>query len=189
MKSLRDAQGLVESQRCGRRAYCSRRGISIAGPHRPACQSVVPGHHEFRGPGGRSRRTSDHGPGTRARHQLLRHCQRLWRDGPADGGDHRPVVDPGRSPSGTDGHRDKGLRGSRFVAEHQQVVGSTHPRVVRAQPAADADGLHRPLPDAPRRPRHSVGRNLAGDGAPGAAGQGPLRRQQQLRRLAHRQGQ
>ena len=41
---------------------------------------------------------------------------------------------------------------------------------------APADRLHRPLPDAPRRPRHAVGRDLAGDGPARAAGQGALRR-------------
>ena len=64
-----------------------------------------------------------------------------------------------------------------------------HPARVRGQPQAAADRLHRPVPDAPRRPRHAVGRDLAGDGRAGAAGQGALRRQQQLRRLAHRAGQ
>ena len=37
--------------------------------------------------------------------------------------------------------------------------------------------------------RHAVGGDLAGDGAARAPGQGALRRQQQLRRLAHRAGQ
>ena len=63
------------------------------------------------------------------------------------------------------------------------------PPRVRGQPPAAADRPHRPLPDAPRRPRHAVGRDLAGDGRARAAGQGALRRQQQLRRLAHRAGQ
>ena len=39
-----------------------------------------------------------------------------------------------------------------------------HPPGVRRQPAPAADRPHRPLPDAPRRPRHAVGRDLAGDG-------------------------
>ena len=64
-----------------------------------------------------------------------------------------------------------------------------HPPGVRGQPPAVADRPHRPLPDAPRRPRHAVGRDLAGDGRAGHAGQGALRRQQQLRGLAHRAGQ
>jgi aryl-alcohol dehydrogenase-like predicted oxidoreductase len=54
---------------------------------------------------------------------------------------------------------------------------------------AAADRPHRPVPDAPRRPRHPLGRDLAGDGTLCPAGQGHLRRQQQLRRLAHRPGQ
>ena len=41
-----------------------------------------------------------------------------------------------------------------------------HPPRLRRVPAAAADRLHRPLPDAPRRPRHAVGRDLAGDGGP-----------------------
>ena len=60
---------------------------------------------------------------------------------------------------------------------------------LRRQPAPDADRPHRPLPDAPRRPHRAVGGGLAGDGHTDPAGQGHLRRQQQLRRLAHRPGQ
>ena len=37
-------------------------------------------------------------------------------------------------------------------------------RGLRREPAAPQDGLHRPLPDASRRPGHAVGRDLAGDG-------------------------
>ena len=55
------------------------------------------------------------------------------------------------------------------------------------QPAADR--LHRPVPDAPRRPDDAVGRDLGGVRGPQGAGQGALRRLVQLRRLAHREGQ
>ena len=68
------------------------------------------------------------------------------------------------------------------LAERGSPVGARHPPGVRRQPPSAADRLHRPLPDAPRRPRHAVGRDLAGDGRARAAGQGALRRQQQLRR-------
>ena len=68
-------------------------------------------------------------------------------------------------------------------------VGTPHPRRVRREPAPPADRPHRPLPDASRRPECAVGRDLAGDGHARAAGQDHLRRQQQLRRLAHRAGQ
>ena len=68
----------------------------------------------------------------------------------------------------------------------RRLSARAHPPRLRGQPAAPADRPHRPLPDASRRPGHAVGRDLAGDGDPGRAGQGALRRQQQLRRLAHR---
>ena len=54
--------------------------------------------------------------------------------------------------------------GRRPVAQHVAAVGPAHPPGVRGQPAPAADRPHRPLPDAPRRPRHAVGRDLAGDG-------------------------
>ena len=79
--------------------------------------------------------------------------------------------------------------GGRPVAEHVAAVGAAHPPGVRRQPAPPADRSHRPLPDAPRRPRHAVGRDLAGDGPARRPGQGDLRRQLELRRLAHRPGQ
>ena len=63
-----------------------------------------------------------------------------------------------------------------------------HPTRLRRLAAAAADRLHRPLPDAPRRPGDAVGGDLGGDGGPAAAGQDPLRRLVQLRRLAHRPG-
>ena len=61
-------------------------------------------------------------------------------------------------------------------------------RACDAIAAPAADRLHRPLPDAPRRPEHAVGGDLGGDGGAPPAGQGPLRRLVELRRLAHRQG-
>ncbi len=75
------------------------------------------------------------------------------------------------------------------VAERRQAVGAAHPPGVRRQSPPAADRPHRPVPDAPRRPGHIVGRDLAGDGRARAAGQGAVRRQQQLRRVAHRAGQ
>ena len=78
--------------------------------------------------------------------------------------------------------------GARRLAQHVAAVGPAHPRRLRGEPASSADGSHRPLPDAPRGPEHAVGRDLAGDGPPRRAGQGHLRGQLQLRRLAHRRG-
>ena len=70
--------------------------------------------------------------------------------------------------------------------ERPPAVGLPHPARVRGEPAAAADRSHRPVPDAPRRPGHAVGGDLAGDGAAGPRGQDQLRRQQQLRRLGRR---
>ena len=67
--------------------------------------------------------------------------------------------------------------------ERPPAVRLPHPARVRGEPAAAADRSHRPVPDAPRRPGHAVGGDLAGDGAAGPRGQDQLRRQQQLRRL------
>ena len=61
-------------------------------------------------------------------------------------------------------------------------------RALDASLTPPADRLHRHLPVPPRRPGHAVGRDLAGDGDGGRAGQDPVRRLQQLRRLAHRHG-
>ena len=55
------------------------------------------------------------------------------------------------------------------------------------KPPTHENRLHRSLSNAPHRPRNAVGRNLAGDGSARSAGQNHLRRQQQFRRLAHRQ--
>ena len=122
----------------------------------------------------------DRGP--RRRHQLLRHRQRVRRRSRPDRVDHRPLVRAGRPAAREARARHQGLRRTRRLAEHGPAVGAAHPPGLRRQPAPAADRPHRPLPDAPRRPRHAVGRDLAGDGPARAAGQGALRRQQQLRR-------
>ncbi len=67
-------------------------------------------------------------------------------------------------------------------------VRPAHHQGVRRLAAPAADRLDRPLPDAPRRPDHPLGRDLAGDGDAGRAGQGTVRRLVQLRRLAPRPG-
>ena len=75
------------------------------------------------------------------------------------------------------------------VAERVAAVGAQHPPSMRREPAAAPDGPHRPLPVPPRRPRQPVGRDLAGDGDARPGRQDRVRRQQQLRRLAHRRGE
>ena len=40
-----------------------------------------------------------------------------------------------------------------------------HPPGLRESPQAPADRPHRPVPDAPRRPQHALGGDLAGHGA------------------------
>ena len=143
----------------------------------------------------RGRGVPDHGPRPRARSQLLRHRQRATATARglteeiigrwfAQGGRREKVVIATKVFGAT-----SGTEPAQPLAERGSAVGPAHPPGVRGQPAPAADRPHRPLPDAPRRPRHAVGGDLAGDGAAGRPGQGPLRRQQQLRRLAHRQGQ
>ena len=61
------------------------------------------------------------------------------------------------------------------MAERGQAVGAEHPPRLRRLAGAPADRLHRPVPDAPRRPRYPLGRDLAGDGGARHPGQDPLR--------------
>ena len=124
------------------------------------------------------------------RHQLLRHRQRLRRRRPPrlDRGNHRPLVRPGRRAARTHRAGHQALRHHDGPAQRVQAVRAEHPPRPGRQPQAAADGLHRPLPVPPRRPGHAVGRDLAGDRRRGPAGQDPVCRQQQLRRLAHRPG-
>ena len=128
--------------------------------------------------------------GTGGRDQLLRHGQRLRAlQGPGGHrGDRRALVRPGRRPAGEDGARHQALRGHGGVAQRGQALGAQHPAGLRRQPAPPPDRLHRPVPDAPRRPPQRLGRDLGGHGGPAGPGQDPLRRLVQLRRLAHRHG-
>ena len=103
--------------------------------------------------------------------------------------DHRTVVRPGRRPAGQDRPGDQALRSDGRLAERRPALGPPHPEGVRGQPPPAADRPHRPLPDAPHRPDRALGRDLAGDGHARPAGQDHLRRQQQLRRMAHRPGE
>ena len=68
------------------------------------------------------------------------------------------------APPREDGHRDEALRQHAALAERQRSVGPQHPPRLRGVAASAADRLHRPVPDAPRRPGDAVGRDLAGDG-------------------------
>ena len=90
----------------------------------------------------------------RARHQLLRHRQRVrLEEGRGHHrADRRPVVRPGRRPPREDRHRHQALRLDERLAQRHVPVGAQHPARVRRVAAAAADRLHRPLPDAPRRP-------------------------------------
>ena len=62
------------------------------------------------------------------------------------------------------------------LAQHARLSALHIKRACEDSLQAPADRLHRPLPDAPRRPRDAVGRDLAGDGAACPGGQGHLRR-------------
>ena len=139
---------------------------------------------------GRTEQFRGHGRRDRRGHQLLRHRRRLRRPAVAGheeglrhrGGDRRPVAAAQRAPRRhRPGHEGVPADGTR--SERPPAVRLPHPPRVRGEPAAAADRSHRPVPDAPRRPGHAVGGDLAGDGAAGPRGQDQLRRQQQLRRL------
>ncbi|CAG7652168.1 hypothetical protein SBRY_50804 [Actinacidiphila bryophytorum] len=75
------------------------------------------------------------------------------------------------------------------VAQPRPPVGAEHPAGGGGEPAAAGDGPHRRLPVPPHRPGDALGRDLAGHGRAGHAGEDPLRRVEQLRRVAHRAGQ
>ena len=94
-----------------------------------------------------------------------------------------------RRPPRAHGPGDQALRRHGHVAERRQAVRAEHPPRLRRVAAPAADRLHRPVPDAPRRPRHPVGRDLAGDGGARRPGQDPVRRLVQLRGLGHRAGE
>jgi len=79
------------------------------------------------------------------------------------------------------GHKGAPADGTR--PQRPPAVRLPHPARLRGEPASAADRSHRPVPDAPRRPGHAVGGDLAGDGAAGPRRQDQLRRQQQLRCL------
>ena len=103
-----------------------------------------------------------------------------------DRGDHRTLVRPGRGPPRHGRPRHEGVRQDGDLAERVAPVEALDRPPVRGVAAASAHRPHRPVPDAPHRPRRVVGRDLGGDGPPQAAGQDPLRRVVELRRLAHR---
>ncbi|CAA9245040.1 MAG: Uncharacterized oxidoreductase YrpG, partial [uncultured Corynebacteriales bacterium] len=167
-------------------------GVHPPRPYRAARLAAGPRHHELRSGDRRADLARDHGPRARARHQLLRHRQRLrlGREPRPHRGDRRQLVRLRRRPPGQDRHRDQDVRQhGRRLAQQRQAVRAEHPPGLRGLAAAAADRPHRPLPDAPRRPGHPVGRDLAGDGHPRRPGQDPLRRLVELRRLEHRPGQ
>ena len=81
-----------------------------------------------------------------------------------DRGDHRSLVRPGRRTPREDRARHQALRRHGRLAERREALGAEHPPGRGRLAEAAADRLHRPLPDAPRRPEHAVGRDLGGHG-------------------------
>ena len=165
-------------------------GIHPPRPFRPLRQPPVPRHHELRPAHHRGRLARDHGLRPRAGHQLLRHRQRLRQDKGKGATESRSSAagSPGWRAPRAHGARDQAVRRHGRLAQRGQAVRAEHPTGARRQPEAAPDRLHRPVPVPPRRPRYAVGGDLAGDRGRGRSGQDPLRRQQQLRGLAHRPG-
>ena len=106
-----------------------------------------------------------------------------------DRGDHRGLVRLRRWASGAHGAGHQGVRRDGRLAERGQAVGAQHPAGVRGLAAKAANGPHRPLPDAPRRSGHAMGRDLAGHGGADHPGEDPLRGFIQLCRMAPGRGQ
>ena len=123
------------------------------------------------------------------RNQLLRLGQRLRS---VEGtrryrGDRGSLVRARRRPAGPYGAGDQAVREHGGLAQRGSAVCAQYSPGLRRFPAAAADRLHRPLPDAPHRQAHAVGRDLGSHGGAAIPGQDPLRRVVQLRRMAHRQ--
>ena len=74
-----------------------------------------------------------------------------------DRADRRPLVRPGRRAPREDRAGHQALRRHGGLAQRGPALGAQHPPGLRGEPAAPADRLHRPLPDAPRRPGHRRG--------------------------------
>ena len=154
-------------------------------------QPALPRHDELRAADRRARLVRDHGPGPRGRHQLLRHRQRL-RLGRGRGphrADRRALVRPGRRPPGADGARDQAVRLHGRLAQRRQAVGAQHPARLRRVAARGC----RPTTSTSTRCTTSTGtprgrRSGRRWRSCVAAGQDPLRRLVELRRLAHRPG-
>ena len=93
------------------------------------------------------------------------------------------------------GRREKTVIATKLYGSMSDWPNDTFLSALNIRRACDAslqaapDRLHRPLPDAPRRPFDAVGGDLGGDGDAASAGQDPLRRLLQLRRLAPRPGE
>ena len=70
----------------------------------------------------------------------------------------------GRRPPREDGARHQGVRAD-GEWPNDGALRPQHPPRPRREPPAAEDRLRRPLPVPPRRPRHAVGGDLAGDGS------------------------
>ena len=161
-------------------------------PHRPEGQPPVPGHDELRPADHRSRQLRHHGPGAGAGHQLLRHRQRLRLEDAAR-------ASPSRSSAAGSRRAAAGARRSswrpRSTAsmgdwpERAAALGLPHPRGLRGAACAacrpTTSTSTRCTTSTATRPWEEIWQAME---TAGAAGQGDLRRQQQLRRLAHRPG-
>ena len=151
---------------------CWGNGIHSPRPFRPSGQPPLPGHDELRPVDPRGRRARDHGCGARARHQLLRHGQRLRlrsagvRAGEGKGSTEQII---GRWFAQGGGRRERTVLATKLYGDmgdwpnEAKLSALNIRRALDASLEAAADRLHRPLSVPPHRPRHAVGRDLAGD--------------------------
>ena len=144
------------------------------------------GPHDHRG-----RQLRHHGPGAGAGHQLLRHRQRLRLE---EGrgrhrADRRPLVRAGRRAARRRSSWRPRSTARWATGPTSRGLSAYHIRRACEESLRRLQTDHIDLYQMHHIDRDdAVGGDLAGDGAAGAAGQGALRRQQQLRRLAHRAG-
>ena len=141
-------------------------GVHASRPDRPAGLPAVPRHDELRPADRRARQPRDHGRRARRRHQLLRHRERLRLGRNAAG----PRRSSARWFASGGGRRERTVLATKLYGDmgdwpnDGRLSALNIRRALRREPEAAADRLHRPLPDAPHRPGHAVGRDLAGDG-------------------------
>ena len=160
--------------------------------HRPQGQPALPGHDELRPPDDRDR-TASRSWTAPSNSGSTSSTPRTSTDGRRAKGCTEQIV--GRWLAQGGGRREKivlatKVYGAMGDGPNERRLSAYHiRRACEEQPPAAPDRPHRPLPDAPRRSRDARGKRSGRRWSILVrAGEGDLRREQQLRRMAHRAG-